>query len=154
MELSPGAIAIDTGTVLVLITLIALPIAAIAFARSGPAWRSIGKGPLAIEQDVPPQRSAHAAPVDRALQVAEARQMLEAKSYHRQLRGEPPLDVDAEVKHLLDAPATPPSPDTELRDEVRRLVVARNERRLRQGQPPLDVETETERQLADFVGSG
>jgi hypothetical protein len=153
MELSPAAIGIDTGTVLALIAVVTLPIAAIAFARSGPAWRSIGKGPLAIEQDLPPQRSARNAPVSKALQAAEARQMLEAKSYRRQRRGEPPLDVEAEVKRLLDSSATPASPDAELRDEVRRLVIARNERRLRRGQQPLDVEKETERQLADFVGS-
>jgi hypothetical protein len=147
------ASAIGTGTVVGLIALFTLPIAAIAFARSGPAWRSIGKGPLAIDQDLPPQRTAQAGPVDRDLQAVEARQMLEAKSYRRQQRGEPPLDVEAEVKRLLDGSPDSPSPDAELREEVRLLVVARNERRLRRGQPPLDIEAETERQLADFVGS-
>jgi hypothetical protein len=154
VDLLAGEIAVGTGTVLGLITLIALPIAATAFARSGPAWRSIGKGPLAIDEDLPRQRPAQPPPVDRALQRAEARQMLEAKSYHRQRRGESPLDVDAEVARLLEGPQGSPSPDEELRDEVRRLIVARNERRLRRGQPALDVETETERQLADLVGSG
>ncbi len=47
----PVATAVDDGTVLVLITLLALPISAIAFARSG-----------------------------RRLQAAEARQMLEAET--------------------------------------------------------------------------
>jgi len=154
MELLAGAISVGTGTVLGLITLVALPIAATAFARSGPAWKSIGKGPLAIDEDLPAGRPAQAAPVDRKLQAAEARQMLEAKSYHRQRRGEAPLDVEAEVARLLDGPQGSPSADAELREEVRRLVIARNERRLRQGQPALDVEAETERQLADFVGSG
>lgn len=154
MNLLAGEIAISTGTVLALIPLIALPIAATAFARSGPAWRSIGKGPLAIDEDLPPVRPAQAAPIDRELQAAEARQMLEAKSYHRQQRGGSPLDVDAELARLLEDSQDSTSPDEELRDEVRRLVVARNERRLRQGQPALDVETETERQLADLVGSG
>lgn len=149
-----GEIAIGTGTVVGLITLVTLPVAATAFARSGPVWRSIGRGPLAIDEDPPPRRVAQGGLVDRDLQAAEARQMLEAKSYRRQRRGESPLDVDAEVARLLDAPKRSPSPDTELREEVRRLVVARNERRLRQGQPALDVEAETERQLADFVGSG
>jgi len=153
MEPLPAAIGIDTGTVLTLIAVIALPIAAIAFARSGAAWQSIGKGPLAIDRDLPP-RPEPTAPADRETQAAETRQMLEAKSYRREQRGEPPLDVEAEAKQLLDAPAAPASPDAELRDEVRRLVVARNERRLRRGEEPLDVESETERQLADFVGSG
>ncbi len=154
MEPSLAAIGIDTGTVLALITVIALPIAAIAFARSGSAWKSVGKGPLAIDQDLPAGRPGPAAPVDRALQAAETRQMLEAKSYRRQQRGEPPLDVEAEAKRLLEPPTAPTSADAELRDEVRRLVVARNERRLRRGQEPLDVDSETERQLADLVGSG
>jgi hypothetical protein len=101
MELPPAAIGVDTGTALVLIALIALPIAAVAFARSGAAWRSIGKGPLAIEQDLPPGGPVHDRPVDRALQIAEARQMLEAKSYRREKRGRPPLDVEEETERQL-----------------------------------------------------
>ena len=71
---------------------------------------------------------------------------MEAKSARRQARGEPPLDVDAEVAALLggDTPAV----DDALRDEVRQLVIARNERRARRGEAPLDVEAEVERQLA------
>lgn len=153
MELSPAAIAIDTGTVLALITVIALPVAAVAFARSGDAWRSIGRGPLSIDHDLPERPAASTATASRETQATEARQMIEAKSYHRQRRGEPPLDVEAEVRRLLDSGATSPAPNEELREEVRRLVVARNERRLRRGEPPLDVEGETGRQLADLVGS-
>ena len=80
--------------------------------------------------------------------------MLEARSYRLQRSGQQPIDVDAEVKRLLDSAGQRPSVDEELREEVRRLVIAGNERRLRRGQEPLDVEAETERQLADFVGSG
>ena len=81
--------------------------------------------------------------------------MLEARSYRLQRSGQAPLDVDAELRKLLDgAGEGAPSIDEELREEVRRLVVAGNERRLRRGEEPLDVEAETERQLADFVGSG
>jgi hypothetical protein len=146
--------AIDSGTVLILITLVVLPIAAISFARSGGAWRGIGKGAFAIEQEAPPRRPPPAH-VERAEQEAEARQMLEARSYRRQRSGQAPLDVEAEVRKLLDADAgAAPEVDEELRDEVRRLVVAGNERRLRRGEEPLDVEAETERQLSDFVGSG
>lgn len=142
------------GTVLVLITLVVLPIAAVAFARSGPLWQNIGRGPLSIDEDLPP-RSGGGPParVDPAIQAAEARQMLEAKAYRRERRGEGSLDVEAEVARLLE-PAAEPSVDEELRAEVRRLVVASNERRLRRGEPQLDVESETERQLADFIGSG
>jgi hypothetical protein len=143
---------IQAGYVLTLITLIALPIALIAFARSGPLWHSVGKGPFAIEQEPPPSRlSQPEPPVDRRLQEAEARQMLEAKSYRRQLRGESPLDVETELTRLLDSPgAAGPAIDEKLRDEVRQLVVARNERRMRRGEEPLDVEAELERQLADL----
>jgi hypothetical protein len=144
---------IQAGFVLMLITLIALPVALIAFARSGPLWQSVGKGPFAIEQEIPPPSSLSRPdpPVDRRLQETEARQMLEAKSYRRRRRGEAPLDVEAEVTRLLDAPgAAGPRIDEKLRAEVRQLVVARNERRMRRGEEPLDVEAEIERQLGDL----
>lgn len=153
----PSALAIDNGTVLILIALAVLPIAAVSFARSGRAWRGIGKGPFAIEGEPAPPRSPTPDPAaDRALQETEARQMLEAKSYRRGLRGGPPVDVEAEIKLLFDgAPGTPtPGDDAELRAEVRELVIARNERRMRRGEEPLDVEAETDRQLADLIGLG
>ena len=158
MDLALGAIGIQSGYVLAAITLLALPVAALAFARSGPAWRGIGKGPFSIEQTPPPPPSGpDGGPpaVDVALQAAEARQMLEAKSYRRQRRGEAPLDVAAEVARLLasSAPAGP-GLDERLRAEVRELVLARNERRMRRGEAPLDVEAETERQLRDLIGLG
>jgi hypothetical protein len=143
---------IQAGYVLTLITLIALPIALVAFARSGPLWETVGKGPFAIEQELPPSRLGQPQPpVDRELQEAEARQMLEAKSFRLTRRGEAPLDVEAEVSRLLAAPgAAGSSVDEKLREEVRQLVVARNERRMRRGEQPLDVEAEIERQLADL----
>ncbi len=150
---SGDLIDIQAGFALTLITLIALPIALIAFARTGPLWQSIGKGPFAIEQELPPpsRLAQPEPPVDRDLQEAEARQMLEAKSYRRQQRGEAPIDVEAEVTRLLDSPAAlQPAIDEKLRTEVRQLVVARNERRMRRGEEPLDVEIEIERQLADL----
>lgn len=153
MALLGALIDIQSGYVLTVITLLVLPIALIAFARAGPAWQSIGKGPFAIEQELPPpSRLAQPdPPIDRKLQEAEARQMLEAKSYRRQRRGESPLDVETEVTRLLDAPgAGQPPIDEKLRSEVRELVIARNERRMRQGQEPLDVEGEIERQLGDL----
>jgi hypothetical protein len=152
MRSTLGLMAIDNGTVLVLITVVVVPVAAIAFARSGAAWKRVGKGAFAIEQE-PAPRTASPPPVDRALQAAEARQMLEASSYRRQRKGLEPLDVEAEMRKLLDS-ETEPTVDEELRAEVRRLVIAANERRMRRGEEPLDVDAETERQLADFVGSG
>jgi hypothetical protein len=63
-------------------------------------------------------------------------------------KGEPALDLDAEVAKLL----TPQQGghDAGLVDEVRQLVAAKNERRARQGLEPLDVATEVERTLAEL----
>ena len=158
MPIPAALAAVDAGTVPVLITLLVAPIAAIVFARSGAAWNSIGKGPLAIEPQAPESapRSSGPAPVDRAAQAAEVRQMLAAKAERQRRRGERPLDVEAEAARLLAALETPSGEEAaaaELREEVRQLVISRNERRRRQGLHPLDVEAETERQLEDLVGS-
>jgi hypothetical protein len=154
MPLATGAVAIDNGTVLVLIVLFAIPCAAIAFSRAGEVYRSIGKGPLSIDQDLPPPGPGR--PVDPAVQDAEVRQMLKARADRQERRGEPPIDVEAEATRLLapaaDTPGADARQDAELRAEVRQLVVTRNERRMRKGLEPLDVEAETERQLADLVG--
>jgi hypothetical protein len=150
--------ATEKGGILLAISAIAAPVAGYLFHRSAASWRSFGKGPFAIGAEAPRPScpGAPPPPVDPAVQAAEVRQMLEAKSQRRQSRGEAPLDVDAETRRLLAAAGRPrgeEAMDAELRAEVRQLVVARNERRLREGLDPLDVEAETERQLADFIGS-
>lgn len=154
-----AAVAIDSGTVLVLIALVAVPFAAFAFSRAGDAYRSIGKGALAIDQDLPVPRYVRRPDqaVDPTIQMAEVRQMLEAKAERLRRSGEDPIDVDAEAARLLapdDGLDAGARQDAELRAEVRQLVVRRNERRMGRGLEPLDVEAETERQLADFIGSG
>ena len=155
MVLALGMIGMKSGYVLAAITLLALPIAATAFANSGPAWEGVGKGRFGLAPMPPPSRlPAPAAPIDRALQAADARQMLEAKSYRRLRRGEAPLDVEAELASLLAADGGPPPLDEKLREEIRDHVIAHNERRMRGGQEPLDVAAETERQLADFIRLG
>ena len=65
-------------------------------------------------------------------------------------RGEPALDIDAEVAKLAAAPAARAPRDEGIADEVRQLVVARNERRERQGLEPLDVQAEVTRTLAEL----
>jgi hypothetical protein len=150
---------VQSGYVLVAITLFILPIAAFSFARSGAAWDEIGKGRFGVMHSMPAPRIAQPAqPLDKAAQAAEARQMLEAKSYRRLQRGEPPLDIDAEMTLLLDdgpgASSGKADLDQKLRAEVRELVIARNERRMRAGKDPLDVDAEVERQVADFIGLG
>lgn len=154
-----GLTYLQSGYVLAAITLFILPIAAFWFARSGAAWKSIGKGRFGVMHSMPPPRMAQPSPeIDLAIQAAEARQMLEAKSYRRTQRGEEPLDVEAEMTALLDPElsggARKRDLDEKLRAEVRELVIARNERRMRRGQEPLDVEEEVERQVADFIGLG
>jgi hypothetical protein len=152
---------LQSGYVLVAITLFILPIAAFSFARSGPAWESIGKGGrFGVMHSMPPPRMAQPSPeIDLAIQAAEARQMIEAKSYRRIQRGEEPLDVEAEMTALLDSELSGRKTskrdlDEKLRAEVRELVVARNERRMRRGEEPLDIDAEVERQVADFIGLG
>jgi hypothetical protein len=150
--------ATQKGAVLLAISGVAAPIAGYLFHRSAQSWRSFGQGPFAINVEAPPpsRPGAPPPPVDPAIQAAEVRQMLEAKSERRRRRGEAPLDVEAETRRLLAAAEQPRGEEAmeeELRAEVRQLVVARNERRLRQGLEPLDVEAETRRQLADLIGS-
>jgi hypothetical protein len=144
--------------VVLLFTGVVAPIAGILFRRVSAGWDSVGKGPLAIEQELPQLPRYHSGPapaVDPAIQAAEVRQMLVAKQERQRRRGEAPIDVEAEATRLLAAPepATGAGQDAELRAEVRQLVLSRNERRMRQGLEPLAVEPEIERQLEDFVGS-
>lgn len=139
---------------ILLFTGVVAPLIGLLFRRVGAGWESVGKGPLAIDADLPPRGPAQSAPpVDPATQAAEARQMLEAKAFRQQRRGETPIDVKQEVDRVLTVAPARPTRDETLREEVRQLVNARNERRRRRGQPPLDVEAETERQLADLIGS-
>jgi hypothetical protein len=155
-----GLTYVQSGYVMAAITLFVLPLAAFWFARSGPAWKELGKGRFGVMQSMPPPRLAQPSPeIDLAIQAAEARQMLEAKSYRRTRRGEEPLDVEAEMTALLDTELSGKGRkkrnlDEKLRAEVRQLVIARNERRMRRGEEPLDVEAEVERQVADFIGLG
>jgi hypothetical protein len=139
------------GTVLIVICLIAALIAAISFWGSGRIYKGLGRsGPFSMEDE----GTHRAAPVPKgpaadAEAREEVRQMLEAKSARREARGEPPLDIEAELAALS---SPDPSADPGLREEVRQLVEARNDRRRRQGKEPLDVEAEVERQLRELSG--
>jgi hypothetical protein len=158
MALPIALTALQKGIAVLVFTGIAAPLIGLLLKRVGGGWETMGGGPFAILNESPRRRGPLAAEqaVDPAIQAAEVRQMLEAKSQRREQRGEPPLDVEAETERLLEEAERPrgaEAMDAELRAEVRQLVVARNERRLRQGLEPLDVEEETERQLADLIGS-
>ncbi len=145
--------------IVLLFTGVAMPLVGVLLRRVGGGWDSVGKGRFAIEQRQPVPGRLHqpTAALDPAIQAAEIRQMLAAKSARRQRRGEDPIDIEAETTRLLapadDALSPAASMDAELRAEVRQLVVSRNERRRRQGLEPLAVEAETRRQLEDFIGS-
>jgi hypothetical protein len=143
--------------ILIVVALLAIPFAALAFATgAGKALKEIGKGPFAIEQEFPSAGTGPLRPATRAEREAEIRQMLEARAYRAETRGDKPVDVDAELKKLLAADTTTGSlgDDKELRAEVRDLVIARNERRERAGKKPLDVEKEIERQLRELENLG
>jgi hypothetical protein len=133
----------EFGTVLIVVAVVAVVVAAVSYRGTGTIYSGLGReGGLDMTREP-------AAPTSGPEVQEEIRQMLEAKSQRRQARGEPGLDVDAELAAL-----TRPSADTDpgLREEVRQLVIARNERRLRQGKEPLDVEAEIERQLQSLGG--
>jgi hypothetical protein len=136
------------GTVLIVVCVIAVVVAAFSFRGSGKIYRGLGRtGPFSMDEDDAPRPAASSAAATSPEAREEIRQMLEAKSARREARGQAPLDIDAEV----DALTRPQVPrDAALREEVRQLVVARNERRARQGKPPLDVEEEIDRELREL----
>jgi hypothetical protein len=118
----------------------------------GSMFDHIGDGGLTGESDpygAPPPATSVGAAGSRAEQEMEVRQMLTARNARRLGRGEPALDIDAEVAKLL-APMQSSGHDPGLTTEVRQLVVARNERRERKGLEPLDVEQEVQRTLAEL----
>jgi hypothetical protein len=137
------------GTVLIVISLLAVVVAVVSFWGSGKIYRGLGRTGAFAMEDEAPRRTAPppASPASDPVAREEVRQMLEAKSARREARGEEPLDIDAEMAELMRPAVTV---DASLREEVRQLVVARNERRMRQGKEPLDVETEIDRQLRDL----
>ncbi len=144
----------ELSLVLLLLVAVAVPVAAVAFARSGKGLDDLGKGAFAVDFDESPKD-------DRGDEV---RQLVEARAWRRQNRGEDPGDVEAEIERLLaldptDAPdpaipAEVPGGEDELfglREEIRQVVVANNERRERRGEEPLEVEAEIERRLAELA---
>ncbi len=144
----------DFGTVLLLVVLLALPIAAVAFAGAFGILDDLGKGGLAIDE-APAPVPLPQTPAGRIEREEEIRQLVQARHDRELARGEAPIDVESEVGRLLALDAERGSPherhDAALRDEVRQLVIARNERRHARGDPPLDVDSEVERQLRDLA---
>ncbi len=114
-------------------------------------YDQIGQGGISREGDyggspgAPPDSAAA-----RAEREQEVRQMLGARSERLIRRGEPALDIDAEVARLLAPAGGADTREAGLVEEVRQLVIARNERRERQGLEPLDVDAEVARTLQEL----
>lgn len=142
-----ATVAVSDGDVILIVTFVALPIALIAFLGAGKALEQLGKGGLSLDRDSLDE--ADASPMEqRAIRSAELRQMLAAKSYRREQRGEAPLDVEAELQALTNPTAAALDPG--LRREVREHVEASNARREARGKDPLDVDSEVERRLREM----
>jgi hypothetical protein len=145
----------EFGTVLVLVVIAVLPIAAVLFAGAFGLLEQLGKGGLSTLDRAPsPPVPPPLTPAGRLEREAEIRQLVQARHDRQVDRGERPIDVEDQVARLLAIDAQPgpedQRQDAALREEVRQLVIARNERRLARGEPPLDVEAEIERQLRDI----
>jgi len=120
--------------------------------RTDSAYDQIGRGGISRESDYARRAPGPApgTPAAAAEREREMRQMLTARSERLERKGQPPLEIDAELARLLAGERAPVTRDAELVAEVRQLVVARNERRARQGLAPLDVNVEVERTIAEL----
>src|SRR5690606_35035325 len=103
MHLTPAMSAFELGLAVLLFTGVAAPLAGLLLRGVAGGWESLGGGPFALLREEPARRrpGGAAEPVDPAIQAAEVRQMLAAKSARRERRGEAPLDVEAEAERLL-----------------------------------------------------
>lgn len=121
----------------------------------GSVYEEIGRGGISREGEYSGGAGAPVpdSPAAQAEREQEMRQMLSARSERLVRRGQPALDIDAEIACLLGAEqggrASNPH-DSALLAEVRQLVTARNERRIRQGLEPLDVDGEVLRTLQEL----
>jgi hypothetical protein len=131
------------GTVVWVVCIVAAVIAVLGLLSSQKTWDEFGKGHLTMDSETSASRRPNPSAAGVQERDEEIRQMLEARNARRRRRGEPPIDVDEELRRL-----TGPQIDPELRQEIRDLVKARNYRRVRAGQEPLDVDAEVEREIS------
>jgi hypothetical protein len=118
----------------------------------GSVYDQVGHGGMTLDSESPEMAgpSSISGAAGRAEQEREVRQMLSARSARMVARGEPALDLDAEVARLLAPTEAASGHDAGLEQEVRELVTAKNERRARRGLEPLDVAAEVQRTLAEL----
>jgi hypothetical protein len=141
-----GEVESGLAVVVIVVSILGIVAAVVAFIGSGRLYEQVGKGAFSIDEG----RTGPApdTPAARAEAQEEIRQLVEARSALREARGEAPLDVDAEVAALTQPPGS--GVDDALREEVRQLMIARNERRVARGEEPLDVEAEVDRKLREL----
>ena len=105
----------EFGIVLLLTILIVVPVAGVAFARSGKALEELGKGRFSIDRDddlgSDTTATDSAETAERELSE-EVRQMIEAADFRSQARGEGRLDIEREIERLMarEVPAGTPPP--------------------------------------------
>ena len=131
--------------VLLLTVLIVVPIAAVAFARSGKGLEELGKGQFSIDRDddLGSGMTADDSPVAAERETAdEVRQMLEAADFRSQARGEGRLDVEREIERLMaggEPAAEVPGPPAEIEtDATSDAAQAADEGTDAAGPPPSD----------------
>lgn len=132
------------GIVLFVVVGLGSLVAVVTFATSGRSYDELGKGGL-FDEGPATRNPPTGAAADRE-RDEEIRQMLQARNTRRAARGEPTVDVEAELAALTRTTTI----DAALREEIRELVEARNRRRVRAGKEPLDVEAEVERQAREL----
>ena len=85
----------EFGTVVIVVAIVAVLVAAVSYRGTGRIYSGLGReGGLEMTREP-------ASPTSGPEVQEEIRQMLEAKSRRREARGEPPLDVEAEVDRQL-----------------------------------------------------
>src|SRR3954471_9874106 len=102
----PVALSLSMGDVILIIVFTTIPIALLTFVLGAKnALDQVGKGQFAVEfeRDLPSSTSTSDSDAEggSGSREDEIRQLLEAKSYRQEARGEAPLDVDAELKRML-----------------------------------------------------
>ncbi len=102
MDLVLAMSASGKSAAVLLFTGVAAPIAGVLFRRVSAGWDSIGKGPFAIEQQLPATGDAAdtGARQDTELR-AEVRQLVVSRNERRMRKGLEPLDVEAETERQL-----------------------------------------------------
>jgi hypothetical protein len=139
----------DAFTYVLFGTVIVAAIVAI-LSLKGERYDHIGRGGLFEDE---PQRRPMPAPATAAVRDEEIRQLVAAKNARRAAKGQPPLDVDAEIARLTPGgPDSLAAHDPQLVAEIREMVELKNARRLRQGRSPLDIDEEVRKQVRDLLG--